>query len=211
MDIRRWFGEPNYTEKTENKYGEENKIEIKLSECDQNVEDNTKMYRIKVFTDGSALRNGQPGCKYGGVGVFFGKEDPRNISKGIIKLGITNNQCEMIAVYLAIRTLKHCEKEITRCHIQIYSDSEYTINVITKWAPTWKKNGWKKKGGEIKNLKIIQSILEELKGLRYEFKHIKAHTKPKYHTGEHFDNWYGNHMADLFAHSSAQKVKKSTS
>lgn len=38
----------------------------------------------------------------------------------------------------------------------IYTDSEFWINVITKWAPGWAAKGWKKKGGEIKNLDIVQ-------------------------------------------------------
>ncbi len=38
----------------------------------------------------------------------------------------------------------------------IYTDSEFWINVITKWAPGWEAKGWKKKGGEIKNLDIVK-------------------------------------------------------
>lgn len=40
---------------------------------------------------------------------------------------------------------------------QIYTDSEFWINVITKWAPGWEQKGWSKKGGEIKNLDIVQA------------------------------------------------------
>ncbi len=39
---------------------------------------------------------------------------------------------------------------------EIYTDSEFWINVLTKWAPTWQANGWKKKTGPIKNLDIVQ-------------------------------------------------------
>ena len=42
--------------------------------------------------------------------------------------------------------------------VSIYTDSEFWINVITKWSLAWEKNGWKKKGGEIKNLDIVQEI-----------------------------------------------------
>ncbi len=38
----------------------------------------------------------------------------------------------------------------------IFTDSEFWINVITKWAPGWEAKGWKKKGGEIKNLDLVQ-------------------------------------------------------
>ena len=41
---------------------------------------------------------------------------------------------------------------------EIHSDSEFWINVLTKWAPTWQANGWKKKTGPIKNLEIVQEL-----------------------------------------------------
>ena len=39
---------------------------------------------------------------------------------------------------------------------EIHSDSEFWINVLTKWAPGWAAKGWRKKGGEIKNLDLVQ-------------------------------------------------------
>ena len=41
---------------------------------------------------------------------------------------------------------------------EIHSDSEFWINVLTKWAPGWKAKGWKKSKGEIKNLDIVQEL-----------------------------------------------------
>ena len=41
---------------------------------------------------------------------------------------------------------------------EIFTDSEFWINVITKWAPGWEAKGWKKKSGEIKNLDIVQAV-----------------------------------------------------
>ena len=38
---------------------------------------------------------------------------------------------------------------------EIYTDSEFWINVLTKWAPGWEAKGWQKKGG-IKNLDLVQ-------------------------------------------------------
>ena len=39
---------------------------------------------------------------------------------------------------------------------EIHSDSEFWINVLIKWAPGWAAKGWRKKGGEIKNLDLVQ-------------------------------------------------------
>ena len=43
---------------------------------------------------------------------------------------------------------------------EIHSDSEFWINVLTKWAPTWQANGWTKKTGPIKNLDLVQKLYE---------------------------------------------------
>lgn len=42
----------------------------------------------------------------------------------------------------------------------IHTDSEFWINVITKWSLAWERNGWKKKGGEIKNLDLVREVCE---------------------------------------------------
>jgi ribonuclease HI len=42
--------------------------------------------------------------------------------------------------------------------VEIHSDSEFWINVLTKWAPGWEKNGWKKKTGPIKNLELVKRL-----------------------------------------------------
>ena len=41
---------------------------------------------------------------------------------------------------------------------EIHTDSEFWVNVLTKWAPNWKANGWKKKTGPIKNLELVQEL-----------------------------------------------------
>jgi ribonuclease HI len=213
-DIRNWFK----VDKTISKsiYSKtENEI-ITSPDTSHIIEDITieeeiipnKMRKLKVYTDGSALENGKKGSCCGGIGVFFADNDERNIHKEVYRQGVTNNQCELLAIYEAIIAIKNTE-DISRIHIEICSDSEYSIKVITKWAPQWKKNGWTKKGGDIKNLKLIQHIMNEISELRYNFKHVKAHKTcnfPK-HT-EQYKDWYGNYMADLYANQSAKNLKK---
>ncbi len=43
---------------------------------------------------------------------------------------------------------------------EIHSDSEFWINVLTKWAPGWEAKGWKKSKGEIKNLDLVKELYE---------------------------------------------------
>ena len=58
---------------------------------------------------------------------------------------------------------------------EIHSDSEFWINVLTKWAPTWEKNGWTKKNGEIKNLDIVKELYELYKKYPVELVWVRGH------------------------------------
>ena len=63
-----------------------------------------------------------------GIGVYFGEEDPRNVSK---KIGgkQTNNTIELSAVIEVFRILKDEIKKGTS--IIIYTDSEYVVKCCT--------------------------------------------------------------------------------
>lgn len=70
----------------------------------------------------------------------------------------------------------------------IYSDSEFWINVLTKWAPGWKAKGWKKSSGEIKNLDLVQRLYAAYTDSDARLVWVKGHA----------DN-EGNIMADKYA------------
>lgn len=63
----------------------------------------------------------------------------------------TNIRMEGMAIIAAL-------KDVAGEACIIYTDSEFWINVITKWSLAWEANGWKKKGGDIKNLDIVQEV-----------------------------------------------------
>ena len=99
---------------------------------------------ITYYTDGSASPNPGPGgfaVIKNGVPHILGSEDGET----------TNIRMEGKAILAAI-------KDANGEHAEIFTDSEFWINVITKWAPGWAAKGWKKKGGEIKNLDIVQEV-----------------------------------------------------
>ncbi|HBP19646.1 MAG TPA: ribonuclease HI [Planctomycetes bacterium] len=49
----------------------------------------------------------------------------------------TNNRMEMIAAIKALGAL------IEPCEVDLYTDSKYLIDGITKWLPGWQRRGWK--------------------------------------------------------------------
>ncbi len=102
-----------------------------------------------LWTDGSASPNPGPG----GFAVL---EIDENTVKPVV-LGreddTTNIRMEGSAMIAAI---KYAGNE----GCEIHSDSEFWINVLTKWAPKWKANGWKKQTGPIKNLDLVKELYE---------------------------------------------------
>jgi ribonuclease HI len=72
---------------------------------------------------------------------------------------------------------------------EIRTDSEFWINVVTKWAPGWKAKGWKKSTrGEIQNLDIVQELYELHENSKAKLVWVKAHVGTD-----------GNELADEWA------------
>lgn len=102
-----------------------------------------------VFTDGSAVPNPGPGG-WGVVWVEDGEVLAQN--HGHAK-DTTNNRMELQALIEAYKLLPKKAK------VTLYSDSRLCVNTINDWAPKWEDNGWKKKGGEIKNLELVKELV----------------------------------------------------
>lgn len=93
------------------------------------------------YTDGSCSPNPGPG----GFAVI---KDMQPLIVGH-ELNSTNIRMEGKALIAAM-------KDAAGAEVEIFTDSEFWINVITKWAPGWADKNWVKKGGEIKNLEIVK-------------------------------------------------------
>ena len=102
-----------------------------------------------LWTDGSASPNPGPGG-YAVIEVRDGGAKPVVLGRD---KDTTNIRMEGSAMIAAI---KYAGEE----GCEIHSDSEFWINVLTKWAPTWQKNGWTKKTGPIKNLDLVKELYE---------------------------------------------------
>ena len=110
----------------------------------------TKGPKDGLFTDGSSVPNPGPGG-WGAVWVRDGEVVEQRYRKSS---HTTNNRMELTALIEAFKLLPLDSQET------VHTDSRLCVDTITKWAPNWKKKGWKKKSGEIKNLELIQELLE---------------------------------------------------
>lgn len=120
------------------------------------------MSEVIYYTDGSASPNPGPG----GYAVIKNGE-PYIIGGELNGSETTNIRMEGFAIMAALRD---ADKE--KC--QIKTDSEFWINVLTKWATNWEANGWTKKGG-IKNLDIVKPLYELYRESQAELVWVRGH------------------------------------
>lgn len=129
-----------------------------------------------LWTDGSAEPN--PG-KGGFAVIEVVGEEGRPVVLGLEE-DSTNIRMEGNALIAAI---KYAGEE----GCEIHTDSEFWINVLTKWAPTWQKNGWKKKTGPIKNLEIVQELFDLYRKYPVKLVWVRGHVGTKFN--EMADEW----------------------
>ena len=102
-----------------------------------------------VFTDGSSVPNPGPG----GWGVVWVQGGEIRAERHGRAPETTNNRMELTALIEAYRLLPEDAAET------VHTDSRLCVDTLTKWAPNWERKGWKKKGGPIKNLELVQELL----------------------------------------------------
>ena len=135
-----------------------------------------------VYCDGSCINNGLPNAK-AGIGIYFGDNDPRNVSESIS--GNTNNISELTAM---IRVYDYVKGNVT-----IVSDSKYALHCVKEYGKKQEKDSWK---NNIPNQELVKQLYETYKHTNIQFMHVYAHTNKKdIHS-------IGNTMADKLAYDS---------
>jgi len=123
------------------------------------------MKEITIYTDGACSGNPGPG---GWGAILEYKGTRREMSGG--EAQTTNNRMELMGVINALEALKE------PCQVRLFSDSQYICNAINqKWLENWKKRGWKRKDGELKNPDLWKRLDELLKIQNVEFVWVKGH------------------------------------
>ncbi|KJG36063.1 ribonuclease HI [Photobacterium angustum] len=127
---------------------------------------------IKIFTDGGCDPN--PGKAGSGLALYR-ENQLSELWFGLYNPQGTNNTAELNALYQALlQAEKYTAGGIS---VAIFCDSRYSIQCITQWAVSWNKNGWKKAGGEIKNLDLIQPMFERYQTIKdmVQIYHVNGH------------------------------------
>ena len=129
---------------------------------------------ITAAADGSSL--GNPGPAGWAWYVDEDTWDAGGWPKG------TNNLGELTAILRLLEATAETGEEL-----HILADSQYAINVVSKWRLGWKKRGWTKTDKKpIKNLELIQEIDRAMEGRRVTFEWVKGHAG--HHMNERADD-----------------------
>jgi ribonuclease HI len=117
---------------------------------------------IQIYTDGACSGNPGPG----GFGVVMKYKDQRKELAQGYKL-TTNNRMELLAIIVALETLKKENSEV-----EVYSDSKYVVDSINLgWVYSWVKKGFKDKA----NSDLWKRFLLVQKRHNIKFIWVKGH------------------------------------
>jgi ribonuclease HI len=142
-------------------------------------------FDLQIYCDGACDPN--PGHSGSGIAVYRDGE-LIELWYGLYNPHGTNNTAELNALH---RALLMAESNIAAGRsTRLLCDSVYAINCVSKWADGWKARGWRKAGGEIKNLSIIQDAHAVYTRIASEIQisHVAAHVGTE-----------GNELADRMA------------
>ncbi|CCU81011.1 ribonuclease H [Blumeria hordei DH14] len=151
----------------------------------QTETENSKL--VVAYTDGSSRGNGTAKAK-AGIGVYFGKNDPRNISEPLLGTPQTNQRAELSAIWRAIQICPESK------NLRLFTDSNYSIKCLTTWYKGWLKNKWRTASGSpVLNRDLIQAVRTLINhrdscGVTTELQWVRGH-----------DNDPGNEAADQLA------------
>jgi len=120
----------------------------------------------------------------------------RNVSEPLHGPRQTNQRAELTAIQRALEIVPSARD------VQILTDSQYSINCVTKWCTGWEKNGWlNSKKDAVENQDLIRAILAQIRerkrmGGATDFIWVKGHS-----------NDPGNEAADELAVAGARMEK----
>jgi ribonuclease HI len=122
----------------------------------------TQQPAITIYTDGAARGNPGPGG-YGAV--LLSGPHRKELSDGFQLT--TNNRMELLAVIVALESLKFTNSTVT-----VYSDSKYVVDAIEKkWVFGWEKVRFKNK----KNPDLWMRFLVAFRKHNVKFIWVKGH------------------------------------
>ena len=141
--------------------------------------------RVTLYTDGAC--KGNPGAGGWGVVLEYG-EHRKELFGGDIET--TNNRMELMAAIAGLSALK------SRCVVDLYTDSVYVRDGITKWLSNWKSNGWQTAANKpVANQDLWEQLDQAVSDHQINWHWVKGHSGDA-----------GNERADELANQGVSSV-----
>lgn len=124
--------------------------------------------RTGVFTDGASEGNPGPG----GWGAVLVVDDQIVAEDYGSETHTTNNRMELTALIAGLKMIPPDQA------VDVFTDSQLVVNIVTKWAEGWEQRGWKKKSpGPIANLELVKDAYRLYRALpEVDLRWIPAHS-----------------------------------
>jgi ribonuclease HI len=120
---------------------------------------------VEIFTDGAC--KGNPGPGGWGVILRFGTH-VKELHGG--EPATTNNRMELTAVIEGLSALTR------RCHVKLFTDSQYVQKGISVWIHDWKRRGWRTADKKpVKNIDLWQRLDALTPQHEIEWHWVKGH------------------------------------
>ena len=124
------------------------------------------MKRIEIFTDGAC--RGNPGRGGWGALLRYGDRE-RELCGG--EALTTNNRMELTAAIEALAALRE------RCEVDLYTDSQYVRDGVTRWMANWKRRGWRTADRKpVKNIDLWQALDREATRHQVRWHWVRGHS-----------------------------------
>jgi len=121
--------------------------------------------KVVIYTDGAC--SGNPGPGGWGAILRYGDHE-KELNGG--EPDTTNNRMEMMAVIQSLAAMKK------PCDIDLYTDSVYVKDGVTKWMDGWKAKGWKTASKKpVKNQDLWERIDSEIQRHNVAWHWVKGH------------------------------------
>ncbi|MDR2107493.1 MAG: ribonuclease HI [Holosporaceae bacterium] len=143
------------------------------------------MKRVKIYTDGAC--SGNPGPGGWGALIICGLNEKELCG---VEGNTTNNRMELMSAIKGLEALKE------PCIVDLYTDSKYLAEGMTRWMSNWIKNNWltsEKKA--VKNKELWLKLCELAERHEISWHWVKGHAGDEY-----------NERADKLAASLCKKT-----
>lgn len=125
---------------------------------------------IKIFTDGSCHTQ----IKTGAWAAIILRENKKEVLKGCYK-NTTHNQMELLSVIKALEYVEN--KKIKYDKIEVFSDSQYVVDIIRRKDKLESSSFLTKAGKQIQNVELLKALINYINQLNIEFYKVIAHQK----------------------------------